>query len=218
MNFGILVYGGAVFLFCLGAWKLYHYMQDRMRRVRERLRMDELVSFVARPEKISEMDFTVISTPVDVPKPKLSKRARRCKFLRWLLRCEAHFCIISAEVVLVSQKGFLHWLCIRGSGSRDFEGLWESQSPRWCYGRNQARTSYCCYGPIRRWQDDILDYIGRQGLLRFSDGQDFDQRPREQDSKLQKIARVCPSRRYYAPHSHRERYTHPICLVLRLLI
>jgi ABC-type multidrug transport system ATPase subunit len=77
MNFGILVYGGAIFLLGIAAWKLYHYMQDRMRRVRERLRMDEMISFVARPEKISEMDFTIISTPVDIPKPKLSKRARR---------------------------------------------------------------------------------------------------------------------------------------------
>lgn len=84
MNFGILVYGGVGLLICLGAWKLYHYMQDRNRRVRERLRMDEIVTLVARPEKISDMDFTIISTPVDVPKPKLSKRARRCKFIHFI--------------------------------------------------------------------------------------------------------------------------------------
>lgn len=81
MNFGILVYGGVVCLLGVAAWKLYHYMQSRMRRVRERLRMDEMITFVALPEKISEMDFTIIATPVDVPKPKLSKRARRCKLI-----------------------------------------------------------------------------------------------------------------------------------------
>lgn len=77
MNFGILVYGVGGFAILLATWKVYHYMQDRMRRVRERLRMDEMVTYVARTEKVSDLDFTFIGERVDIPKPKMSKRARR---------------------------------------------------------------------------------------------------------------------------------------------
>ena len=110
MNFGILVYGGTAFLVVIGLWNLYHYMQDRMRRVRERLRMDELITFVARSEKISDVDFTVISAPINAPKPKLSKRARQCEFIldnitifKATLTCALH---CSSAVVLEPQKRF----------------------------------------------------------------------------------------------------------------